>query len=85
MPMGVVMGDFKRNAGLFKGSKGSIGNEGAVLFIFSSADIENFVAKRRFGSVEDGKDSVGDFGTDAVAFEYGNCLHGYLPFGEYNP
>lgn len=46
-----------------------------MAFIFGSADVENFIGKGRFGSVENLQDSVGDFRADAIAFEYSDCLH----------
>ena len=66
---------FQQETGLFKRSKGVVRDEGAVAFIFGSADVENFIGKGSLGGVEDLQDSVGDFRADAVAFEYGNCLH----------
>ena len=47
--------------GLFKRSECVVRDEGAVAFIFGSADVENFIGKGRFGSVENLQDSVGDF------------------------
>ena len=53
--------------GLFKRSECVVRDEGAVAFIFGSADVENFIGKGRFGSVENLQDSVGDFRADAIA------------------
>ena len=66
---------FQQDACLFKGSKGLIRYEGAVLFVFGSADIVDFIFKGGLGGLQDVDDDVGDFWADAVAFKYSDCFH----------